>query len=223
MNLEQLISQYRLEAGDNAVPPFCLDDWLIIWFNEAQDEAAVRGRMLLEESNPAVCEIAIAPGTAGYALHPKLYEIAHLLFEPADGSRGCEVKLLSREKLDCIDPDWRTWPQEQPRFAIQTDTRLRLVPVPSAAGVLRLEGYRLPMKALASDNDKPEINEAHHLKLVDWVLYRAFGIPDADMHDPTRSGLAYTRFESYFGPRPDADLRRSTRHDEVQATEVQVF
>ena len=56
---------------------------------------------------------------------------------------------------------------------------------------------------------EPEIEDAHHRHLVDWAMYRAFGIPDADTYDKTLSGEAMGRFEAHFGPHPGADMRRT--------------
>lgn len=222
MNLQQLIERFRIEADDRAAPYLWLDEWLAPWFSEAQDEAAVRARLLMDDYTTALTEVSVTAGVASYPLHPKLYEIAAIDFVP-DVGYVQPVYLTSREKLDRDRAGWRDDPQGTPTSAIQTDTRLRLVPVPSVSGTLRLEGYRLPLKALVNDNDKPEIHEAHHLQLVHWALYRAFSKPDADAHDPQRSKEALGRFEAYFGPRPDADLRRSTRHDETQANVAYVL
>ena len=216
MNLEQLIARFRIEADDLIEPYLWEPEWLANWFSEAQDEAAVRARLLLDDYTPAVTQIAVSAGWDSYSLHAKLYEIASLRLVPTD-QRPCAPRLVSREWLDRKVPGWRDLPAGTPRWAIQTDTRLRLVPAPAVDGAIRLEAYRLPMKVLANDNDKPEIHEAHHIHLVQWVLYRAFGKPDADAHDPQRSAQALAQFEQYFGLRPDADLRRSTRADEVQA------
>lgn len=222
MNLQQLIERFRIEADDRADPYLWPDEWLAPWFSEAQDEAAVRARLLMDDYTPALTQIPVTAGVSSYALHPKLYEIAVIDFVPVTGYVQ-PVYLTSREKLDRDRNGWRNEPPGTPCNAIQTDTRLRLVPVPSIDGSLRIEGYRLPLKALVNDNDKPEIHEAHHLQLVHWALYRAFGKPDADAHDPQRSQEALGRFESYFGLRPDADMRRSTRHDETQANVAYVL
>ncbi len=216
MNLEQLTAQFRVDADDLVTnPPLWEDEWLADWFTEAQNEAAVRARLILDDYTQAVTQIAVTAGESSYTLHPKVYEIARLDFTPAAGHATKPV-LISREKLDRERPDWRTMPQGDPCYAIQTDTRLRLVPVPSQNGTLTIEAYRLPLKALKNDNDRPEIHEAHHIHLVQWVLYRAFSRPDADAHDPGRAAVALGNFEAYFGIRPDADLRRATRHDEPQ-------
>ena len=216
MTLEQLIERFRIEADDLQEPYLWSTEWVAAWLAQAQDEAAVRARLLLDDYTPAVTQVAVVAGQDIYALHTKLYEIARLDFTPAAG-RATDPCLTSREKLDRDVPGWRGLAAGDPQWAIQTDTRIRLVPVPAQDGVLRLDAYRLPLKALANDNDKPEIHEAHHLHLVQWALHRAFAKPDAEAYDPGRSAKALGEFERYFGPRPDADLRRATRHDEVQA------
>ena len=83
------------------------------------------------------------------------------------------------------------------------------------------EGYRLPKAPLsvADMSGVPEINAAHHLKLVDWVEFKAFSIPDSEFIDPSRSAAAEARFIRYFGMPPDADLARMTREDFPHAVE----
>ena len=219
MNLEQLIEQFRIDADDMQPPPLWESEWIAAWLTEAQDEAAIRGRLLMDDYTPALTQIPVTAGVSSYALHPKLYEIAVIDFIP---EVGCvqPVYLTSREKLDGGRNGWRNKPPGIPCCAIQTDTSLRLVPVPSVDGTLRIEGYRLPLKALVNDNDKPEIHEAHHRHLVHWALHRAFSKPDSEAIDKDRAALAEAAFTDYFGRRPDADLRRSTRHDEVQTNKA---
>lgn len=74
--------------------------------------------------------------------------------------------------------------------------------------------------AVNVDNDKPEIHQAHHRHLVHWALHRAFSKPDADGADPNKAAMAEAAFTKHFGVAPDADLRRSTRSDEVQTNKV---
>lgn len=220
MNLEQLIQQFRVDAGDTVTnPPFWKDEWIAGWFTEAVAEAAIRGRLLLEAANPLVCQIAVTPGRAVYPLHPALFELVHLRFLPTGAECADPVVLKTREELDRIMPGWRER-ADRVAFAIQDDTRIQLVAAPKVAGVLHIEGYRVPLKALANDNDKPEINSAHHHLLVHWVLHRAFSMPDADAFDPARAAQGEAEFSKYFGLRPSSDLRRSTREDEAQTNKV---
>ena len=221
MNLEQLIQQFRIDADDLVTNP-CLweGEWIAAWLTEAQAEAAVRGRLLFEAADPAICEIAVTAGVATYPLHKSLYELEHLRFKATGATTSDRVHLKTREELDRIRPGWRDRTDSHPCFAIQDDTRITLVDRPSVAGTLYLEGYRVPLRALANDNDKPELHEAHHRHLVHWALHRAFSKPDSETIDPQRAAAAEAAFTRYFGPSPDADLRRSTRHDEVQTNKA---
>ena len=213
MNLEQLIAQFRIDADDLVQPYLWPDEWVAQWLTEAQNEASIRGRMLYEAADPAICEISVTADVATYQLHPSIYELASLRFKATGASCSTPVHIKAREELDRIRPGWRDRSDSQPRFAIQDDTRLTLVDRPSTAGTLYLEGYRLPLKALVNDNDKPEINQAHHRHLVHWALHRAFSKPDSETIDPTRAATAEAAFTRYFGLLPDSDLRRRTRED----------
>ena len=104
MTLQDLISLFRADARDVVTPHLWDDEQVVGWFNEAQAEAAVRGRLLLDDSTPAVCEIAVAADVASYPLHAKVYEIAHLRFVGASASEGRELSVVSREYLDRKDP-----------------------------------------------------------------------------------------------------------------------
>ena len=217
MNLEQLIASFRVDADDLEEPHLFKDEWIAAWLSEAQAEAAIRGRLILEDANPAVCQIAVTAGQASYELHRSIYEIADLRLVPAGQPKSVPLALVTREWLDDKRPGWRDC-AGTPQFAIQTDRRIRLVGVPDADGVLHLEAYRVPLKALENDTDKPELNEAHHRHLVQWALHRAFSRPDSETVDPQRADRALEAFTRYFGLAPDSDLRRSTRHDLQQTT-----
>lgn len=217
MTLAQLRALYRALARDEAVPYLASDATVTSFLNEAVDEAAKRARLIHDDSTTAVCEIAVND-TAGiyphtYTLHPALYELSAVrLFTPADSTEPVPLKLVSREWLDANVRDWRE-STDEPAYAVQDDSTLRIVPRPKADGMLKLEGYRLPLTALSADGDAPAINGAHHRHLVQWVLHRVFGLPDSELFDAGKSARALGEFEAYFGLPVDSDLRRSTRHD----------
>ena len=219
MNLEQLIQQFRVDADDLTEPHFWDAEWIAAWLTEAQAEAAIRGRLLYEADNAAVCQIAVAANAATHDLHKSLFELVHLRFQATGATTSSVVTIKAREELDRIRPGWRD-ETGTPRHAVQDDTRITLVPRPELAGTLHVEGYRVPLKALENDTDKPELHEAHHRHLVHWALHRAFSKPDSETIDPQRAATAEAAFTRYFGPSPDADLRRSTRHDEVQTNKA---
>ena len=219
MTLEDLMRRFRTLAKDKAEPYRASDEDVVDWLNDAQAQACVRGRLLVAEGDPALCQIALAPNQAVYPLNRALYEIITLRIKTATG-QWRDITIKSREWLNAELPDWRDYPRPV-CFAIQTDTGLRLVGNIAAGDVLHLEAYRLPLAlmALADPNvpstpqSTPEIHESHHEHLIHWALHKAFSVPDSELFDPTRAALAEQAFTAYFGILPDADMRRKTRED----------
>ena len=217
MKLKDLIRRFRTEANDKAQPYFWSDPEVIDWLNDAEEEAALRGRLLYESQDLDVIEIEVTAGLAVYELHPSLHELSFLAFKQDVDSRSVPVILMSPEALDRTVNDWRDRTDLCGRiYAIQSDKTIQLVPVPTQDGTLHLEGYRIPLELMQGDDDEPEINAAHHRHLIQWALHKAFSIPDTEVFDATRAEAAEFEFTRYFGLRPDSDLRRSTREDETQ-------
>ena len=209
MTLQELIRRFRVLAKDQIEPYFWEDEDVTDWLNDAEQEAAIRGRLIREYGNPAVCIIAVVAGTASYPLHESVFEITRV--SDAD---GCGLPIRTPEWLDRNMMGWRE-DTGCPKAVIQDDTFIRVVPVPDQDTAVTIECYRLPLVAMADpENDSPEIHGAHHVHLIDWALHKAFSIPDTEAFDPSRSAQALERFEQYFGLRPDSDLRRSTRNDD---------
>lgn len=215
MKLAELIRRVRVDGNDNVAPYFWSDADIAAWLNDAVAEAAVRGRLIHESEDAAVCQIAVEAERSTYPLHEALFELTYVGFLDAGAYRPRTIRLVSTEWLDANIREWRTC-RGYPQYAVQLDKGLRLVPMPAAPGKLVLEGYRLPLVAMdlqKKDQDEPEIGQAHHPHLVHWPLHRGFSIPDMEAFDARRAGEAEAAFTAYFGFRPDSDLRRVTRED----------
>lgn len=213
MILSELIRRFRVAAFDKEQPYLFSDEDITDWLNDGVKEAAIRGRLIHDSVNPAVCSIAVVAGTSSYPLHEALYEIDSLHWTDASSDRAEPICLISQEDMGSVWSDWRTRQQSSPEYAIQHDTGIRLVPTPRDAGTLHIEGYRTPLVPMVLDTDRPEINIIHHEYLIHWALHKGFGIPDSEVFDMNRSALAEQEFTDYFGMRPDSDLRRITRED----------
>lgn len=227
MTLADLIRRFRALTKDEVEPYLWSDQNVTDWLNDAQVLAAVRGRLLLEDMDPALCAITVAAGTANYQLHPKLYELVRVAFK-ANGSRSSRLKIVTREWMDSRFSNWRDWDVWQTidscqRYAIQDEGRLRIAPMPSEDGQLLIEGYRTPLAAMADPDDVPEIHEASHVYLIQHALACAFRVPDSEVFDADRSRDADRAFTEHFGPSVDADMRRSTREDTPQVVAVHLI
>lgn len=219
MTLADLMGRHRALSGDSVAPFFVDDDLLTGFLNEAVEEAAIRGRLIHESTDPDMCEVAVLADQASYPLHASLYEIDHAAFRVDALSPRVTLYQASQEWLDANVRDWRG-ATGAPQYLIQGDASVRLVPRPDADGTLLLEGYRIPKAPMEDPADVPEISAIHHKHLVEWSLFSHFSIQDSELYDPARAAIAEAAFTRYFGPRPDADLRRITREDVPHVTEA---
>ena len=214
MRREALRRRVRLLAQDTTLPYLWQDEDIDDWLNEAQQEAAIRARLLraTPQSHPALCEFSLTAGESAVTLPDALYEITHQ--EWAAGSERRPLKLVSREWMDTTLPGWRAMPAADPDYLVQDRQQLEVVPPPIADGSVLIEGYRLP-EPMGADDEEPGIPLAHHIYLVQWALHVGYSLPDAETFNPGKSQAAEAEFTRYFGARPDADLRADTRNDET--------
>lgn len=214
MTLEELIARFRADADDAIEPYLFSPDEVTAWLNEAQDEAALRARLIFEDTEASVCQIDVLADVATYATHATLFEITKATYTPTDGD-AIDLYITDRVQLDRERPDWRS-STEEPFGLIQDDTKVRIVPPPSTTGLLKVEGYRLPLTQMSSDGDTPEVSQIHHRHLVYWALHCAFSKPDSETVDKDKAAVAEAVFIRNFGRRPDAETRKETQANRPQ-------
>lgn len=218
MNRDALILSFRIEAGDRAAGVFHEDTEILMWLREAEEEAAIRARLLFEDSAP-MCLIGLAAGVQGYKLDPLWIVLTRATFTVDGSDRVRDILIRSRHALDNMHLDWRTNAQREPFAIVQDDTRILVAGAVTEASTLRVEGYRLPLEPLSAQDDvSPEIGAAHHRHLVNWALYRAYSTPDRELFNPDKAARSLAVFEQYFGIRPSANLMRDEHADQIHHT-----
>lgn len=213
MKVADFITEFRDTVADHAVPPFWSSENIVRYLNEAVQEACERAKLIEDRSTAAVCSIPLQAGESTYALHPSVFEIKRLTF------RGRPLDETSVEELDADSPGWETR-SGQPRLYIFEQAsgirpaQVRLVPTPTAADTIALTVCRGALKPLSADNDagRPELPERFHLRLMDWMLHRAYLKQDADAFDPNKAAVSLGLFVQAFGERPDANVQRKQRN-----------
>lgn len=218
MTLDDLIASFRVDADD--VPTsvgggtkdlLWTDAELARFFGEAEEEAAIRKRLLYDDYTLAIVRIDVLAGQSSYPIDPRFFEVSKARLLNASTGRFLEDLYITTR--DALDHECRYWRDERrrPELFIQDDTRIVLPGVVDRAYTLRIEGYRTPLVPITADSDVsivPEIAAIHHRFLVHWVLHRAYSKPDSETLNPQKSAIALAAFEQYFGLRPDADLRK---------------
>lgn len=206
MNLGGLVERFRTDVDDKAIPYLWSDESVIAWLNDAVDEACQRKRLIFDKTSQQVCHIDVTPGVTVYPLHEAINELVFVSMTPP-GDQPIKLGIVDSLYLDENSSDWRIR-VNRPSNVIHHDTSLELDAIPDQAYSINLEVYRSPCSKMKVDADKPEIHRLHHLRLLDWVKYCAYSIPDADAMNTDKASISYGMFEEYFGPRPDADQRK---------------
>lgn len=212
MKVADFIAEFRDTVADHAVPPFWSPENIVSYLNEAVQEACERAKLIEDRSTAAVCSIPLQAGESTYPLHPSVFEIKRLTF------RGRPLDETSVEELDADSPGWEAR-SGQPRLYIFEQAsgirpaQVRLVPTPAAADTIALTVCRGALKPLSADNDagRPELPERFHMRLMDWMLHRAYLKQDADAFDPNKAAVSLGLFVQAFGERPDANVQRKRR------------
>lgn len=210
MNLGQLRAEFRRLMFDTAAPYLWSDDEIAGYFNEAVREAAIRAKLIQDETTDAYCKINIIAGTNLYTLNAKVCGIYRIKLEGA----ADPLWRKSREEMDMEYPGWEKQTGAPQLFTELNDTSLlRIVPTPVSDGVARLVVWRLPAADLVADADIPEIHEKYHYRLIDWARRCAYLKHDSETTDPVAAQRHELLFDASFGVRPDANVLRKRREN----------
>ncbi|MES2347034.1 MAG: hypothetical protein V4641_05620 [Pseudomonadota bacterium] len=205
MNLGQLLATFRRRADDTAtVATLWADSDIIDMLNQAEAEAAERGRLILDRTTPATCQVAIVVNQTDYVLDTRVFDVysARVRGEHHDLFIRSDDELLRGRGYD---------PGVAKHFALylQGDIiHLLLDRAPLVVGTLDLAVYRRPLNTMDDPGDVPEIEHSRHVDLIYWALFLAYDTRDADAGDPAKAQINYDRFEQVFGPKIDANVRR---------------
>ena len=218
MVVSELISAFRRDAGDAVKPYFFTDKDVIAWLNEAEDEACERARLIFDGTNQAICKLPFNAGARFARLHPSILEVVDAKWVTADTGTTQALRLTSRMHEETSGAFGRSSSDTGlPVLASHDEGMLALWPIPNVAGHVWLQCYRrplLPLLPVDTEERSPEIHAAHHKYLVQYVLHRAFAVPDADAFDPSRSEKALKIFERRFGLGSMATVARRSRADQ---------
>jgi hypothetical protein len=216
VNLLDLISQFRTEADDHTTPPLWSDDSVRRWLNEAQDQAAIRARLLYDTTTPACCRIALLPDERSYRLHPAVFHVEQAVLAV---NNGPDLPETIRPLEPDDDRNMAFLPRDAGRpfrFSVHgpagefrgSSLRIdRSIPA-STEAELRLAVFRTPLFPMDGD-DEPEIDRIHHDKLVYWALSRAYRVRDSEANNEDRAAEAEGQFTRFFGQLPSAQVMRA--------------
>jgi hypothetical protein len=209
MFLNDLIVSAQNQADEIVDKPdllWSLDEWTE-YANDAENEACKRAEAIIDSSS-AMTSIAVASGTATYAIDEKILRIIR-----AKVASGVEALVkTSRKVLDATYPDWENDSGTVRSWLPESSNKITLYRKPSANTSLGLVVARLPLiPMLLADKltQSPEIDVQYHQGLVDWMLHRAYSKQDAETLDKGKAKEHLERFTKRFGERPPAMFQKT--------------
>ncbi|MCU0689768.1 MAG: hypothetical protein MUF54_00065 [Polyangiaceae bacterium] len=204
MTLTELIAAFRDLADDTAEPYLWSDSVLTRFANEAQEEACRRGRLIVDSTTEEVCQLDVTGGTAVYPVDPRVLFIRRVKLDSMD----MPIRKTSVDDLDLMSPGWEgELPGVPFVWAPYEVGKILLFPPPEVDDTMRLTVVRLPLDDMVGGLTPvdPEIPARYHMKLVDWMLFRALSMRDKEeRHDPEGAKAHLRMFEEEFGQRSNA-------------------
>lgn len=171
---------------------------MLAYANEAEVEACIRARLLVDSTTNDICAVQIEQGTSVYSYDPR---IALILRGKVTGS-AAPLKRVSFTCLDESYPEWEEQTGEILAFVTGMDKgKIRLFRKPAAVSVLNLTVVRTPLSEMANDSDTPEISSRLHPALIYWIKHKIYNNQDSELFDKNRADVHLQMFEQKFGKR----------------------
>lgn len=215
MNVSELIQRFRQDMdddikslggddGDQAWPPDIVNKYV----DDAEREAAERGRLLFDRITSSVCRIPVVTTHPAYNLSELITEVTRVDFF-VDDVHQFQVAIHNRKELERLQPNWRTDNFPSTQAIIIDDSTVELAGAITENGLLHLEVYRYPLVP-ASQSDKFEIAARNHIHLLDWMKHLAYNKRESDIYSPQLAKEFEERFTSRFGFEKGAKTWRDT-------------
>lgn len=203
MNSTGLYDTFRSDVVDTARPYLWTDD--DVW-RYAADAHRMFIRLTggVSDFMSEACEVPVVAGQAIVELHPSLLRIMSATLRSA--TREVEVinptdvvKMRTTDygQIKQLVLDNKTGPIRYFVLGLQKGYA-RLVQVPLENDFIDLQIYRLPLKVIdGPDQEISDIEDDHHIHLIDWMKHLAYKKQDADTFNPKASDKGADDFEKY--------------------------
>ena len=203
MDSTSLLSRWRERVKDTRQPYFWSDEAAFAFMNAAYREF-VRLIGGVADFTSAATLVDIVAGEATSMLHPSVLTIT----TARRASDYGDIDIINYADLGKkVDGDYGL------RRTLRLDDRqgrvthgvigmqkglIRWISVPESNDVVYLSIYRLPLETINSaDQELADVEEDHHIHLIDGMNQLAYLDQDADTFDPNEAERARMRFESY--------------------------
>lgn len=204
MTPNEVMVRWRADVVDTAQPYLWSEDDAWGYLNDAYVMFWRLVGGIPDFLTPLVCSVPITAGNAVGALHPSILRI----MSASRASDGGEIKILNSTDLGALPlsdygliRELKLDDKQGPvRFGVigMADDVIRWVNVPLENDTCKLIVYRKPLDRITIDSEEfGELNEDHHIHLLDWMKHLAYGKQDAETFDKGRADEFGGKFEAY--------------------------
>ena len=195
------------------------NDELLEYLNEAENEACIRSRLLVDSETTGICTISVKAEKAVYHLS----ELIHVIERAKLSSQNTPLTKKSTSWLDDNIVDWDTRTGRVDYYVQDMhQIKLRLVGIPEEDDTLSLQVWRKPLQPMGF-NDPPEIAAHHHRHLLHWICHLAYLKENSNTYDKEKSDYHGSLFASFFGDRPNAEQLEARRRHYKARTPARFF
>ena len=203
MNTTSLLRAWREDVVDTKKPYLWSDDEAFRYMDAAYRMFAKLTGGIADFDSP-LCNVDIVAGEAVADLDSSILRIMSATrrsdSNPIQIINHTDIgKMRSSDygQTKALVLDDRTGPVRFAVLGLRRNT-LRWVQVPEEADVCDLHVYRMPLTHLTdTEQEIDEIDEEHHIYLLDWMKHLAYKKQDADTFNPAASAAGEQNFHNY--------------------------
>lgn len=203
MNTSELYDAFRQDVVDLAKPYLWSDDEVFRYMNDAY-VMFVRLTGGVADFTSDICAVDVTTGEATSTISPAIMRIMSAT-RRSDNKPVAVINSTDMNKLRSSDygqakalvMDNRTGNVNYMVQGLQPNT-VRWIMIPEVDDIVDLHVYRKPLSRITgSEQELTDVNEDHHIHLMDWMKHLAYKKPDSDTYNPNASATGKADFEAY--------------------------
>lgn len=205
MTPAQLYDRFRSDVVDQAIPYLWSDDEVWGFMDDAY-RRMVRIMGGISDATSDLTQLTVAIGDVWVDINPLIIKVRHA----QKSTNDAELKIVNFEDTQMLGSEddygnrrlFRLTNDSGPlQFLVagMEVNKLRCVPVPDTAETVSLIVYRYPLESITADfqPDAFELEEQHHIHLLEGMKALAYGKQDAETFDKGRSEEFEAKFLRY--------------------------
>jgi hypothetical protein len=188
-----LIKAFREDEKDAIEPYFWSDSQLVRWINEALTEFAEQSHSIYDDEGD-VTLIPYGIGEHRFDLDPCIIDVVNAWIE---GSPSCRLERCHNGFGNAFRGGyWLAYNGCGSHFHFNAAGILTLNPKPTAAGEIRLQVIRRPVRELDKCDKIPDLLPTDRRHLLSYIAYKAYRVNEGETYSIESSDKHLERFET---------------------------